>query len=250
MIEADASVQPLLRSLLGRTLIVPDLAAATSAWRETHGAYDFVTASGELLSRHGVYTGGSASTSGKAPSSILGRKNQIAELEGQLEQAQEQVNDLSRRKGALLSEQTALQASLQQAQTELRVQEVAIATRQGEFNALQNSQKLLHQKIDTVVYEIQSLAAQEQEGRQKRAGLAAQVGELKLARARPAAAGDANYRVAGGFASATRPRDGWLDGNKGGAGVGGADLRFVPSAAVVAATAVAGVCAIGRTAAR
>src|SRR5581483_11537073 len=179
VIEADASIQPLLESLLGHTLIAPDLGAATAAWRDTGGAYDFVTATGELLSRHGVYTGGSSNGSGRAPGSILGRKNQITELQGQLTSGQEQVNELSRQKGALLSEQTALQASLQQAQTELRVQEVAIATHQGEYNALQNSQKLLHQKIDTVVYEIQSLAAQEQEGQQKRAGLALQAAELE-----------------------------------------------------------------------
>jgi chromosome segregation protein len=61
----------------------------------------------------------------------------------------------------------------------LRAQEVAIATHEGEFNALQNSQRLLHQKIDTVVYEVQSLAAQEQEGLQKRAGLTAQAGECE-----------------------------------------------------------------------
>jgi len=73
----------------------------------------------------------------------------------------------------LLSEQTSLQAGLQQAQTELRQQEVAIATHEGEFNALQNSRRLLHQKIDTVMYEIQSLAAQEQEGTLKRAGAGA-----------------------------------------------------------------------------
>jgi len=42
---------------------------------------------------------------------------------------------MSRKRGALVSEQTELQASLQQAQTELREQEVAIATREGEFNA-------------------------------------------------------------------------------------------------------------------
>ena len=59
---------------------------------------------------------------------------------------QESVAEISRRKGALLSEQTQLQAGLQQAQTELRTQEVAIATRQGEFNALQNSARVLEQK--------------------------------------------------------------------------------------------------------
>ena len=68
---------------------------------------------------------------------------------------------------------------MQQAQSELRTQEVAIATRQGEFNALQNSQRLLHQKIDTVVYEIQSLAGQEQEGVRKRRILGDQTGELE-----------------------------------------------------------------------
>ena len=81
-----------------------------------------------------------------------------------LAELQEQVAEISRAKGALQSEQTELQAGLQQAQTELRAQEVAIATHEGEFNALQNSQRLLHQKIETVVYEVQSLAAQEQEG--------------------------------------------------------------------------------------
>ncbi len=179
VVEAEASVQTLLQNLLGGTLIVPNLDAATNAWREGRGAFDFVTLSGEMLSRHGVYTGGSSNGSGKAPASILGRKNQIAELQAHLGHAQEQVNELSRRKGALLSEQTSLQAGLQQAQTELRQQEVAIATHQGEFNALQNSRRLLHQKIDTVVYEIQSLAAQEQEGMRKRAALAEQAGELE-----------------------------------------------------------------------
>jgi chromosome segregation protein len=181
IVEADAAIQPLLNGLLGRTFIVSDLAAATAAWQEMGGTADLVTLSGELLSRHGVYTGGhlNGNGSGKAPSSILGRKNQIAELQTYLTRLQNQVSDTSRHKGTLLSEQTSLQTGLQQAQTELRAQEVAIATREGEFTALQNSQRVLHQKIDTVVYEIQSLAAQEQEGMQKRAALGAQIGELE-----------------------------------------------------------------------
>jgi chromosome segregation protein len=182
VIEAEESIRPLIHGLLGRCVIVNDLAAATAAWRETAGRFDFVTRAGELLSRHGIYTGGhlNGAGDGKAPSSILGRKNQIAELQAQLAALQEQVNEISRGKGALQSEQTALQASLQEAQTELRAQEVAIATHEGEFKALQNSLRILHQKIDTVVYEVQSLAAQEQEGNEKRAALAAQVAEAEL----------------------------------------------------------------------
>jgi len=181
VVEADASVQPLLQRLLGQTLICPDLAAATAAWRESGGAFDFVTLEGDLLNRHGVFTGGylNGHDSGKAAASILGRKNQIAELHGATAALQENVTEISRRKGALLGEQTQLQAGLQEAQTELRTQEVAIATRQGEFNALQNSSRILQQKIETVVYEVNSLAAQEAEGARKRQRLAAQAADLE-----------------------------------------------------------------------
>lgn len=181
VVESDASVQPLLERLLGGTRIVRDLNSATAAWRESSGAFHYVTVTGEFLSRHGIYTGGqnNGNGNGKAPASILGRKNQIASLRAELAALQEIVSEISRRKGALQSEQTELQASLQQAQTALRQQEVAIATREGEFTALQNSNRLLHQKIDTVVFEIQSLAEQEQEGLQKRAGLAARADELE-----------------------------------------------------------------------
>jgi len=181
VVEAELAVQPLLKGLLGRTFLVSDLAAATVAWQETGGTADLVTLAGELLSRHGVYTGGyiNGDGSGSAPSSILGRKNQIAELQTCLARLRNQVNDTSRHKGTLLSEQVALQAGLQEAQAELQARQVAIATREGEFNALQSSRSMLHQKIDTVVYEIQVLAAQEQEGQEKRAELGAQAADLE-----------------------------------------------------------------------
>jgi chromosome segregation protein len=181
VVQAEPSVEKLLKALLGRTFIASDLGTATAQAQNGHAGCDFVTLSGDLLSRHGIYTGGYLNGNGnpKAPASILGRKNQISELHGELTEVQLRVAEMSRQRGALVSEQTELQAGLQQAQTELREQEVAIATREGEFNALQSSNRLLHQKIETVVFEIQSLAAQEQEGLQKRQALAAQLAELE-----------------------------------------------------------------------
>jgi chromosome segregation protein len=181
VIQTDPTVDKLLRALLGCTFIASDLPTATAQIQNGHAGCDFVTVKGDLLSRHGIYTGGYLNGHGnpKAPASILGRKNQIAELQNDLTEIQNRVAGASRKRGALLNEQTELQASLQAAQTELRVQEVAIATREGEFNALQNSNRLLHQKIDTVVFEVQSLAAQEQEGLQKRSALSAQLNEFE-----------------------------------------------------------------------
>ncbi|MGN6553117.1 MAG: chromosome segregation protein SMC [Verrucomicrobiota bacterium] len=181
VVPIEPSAEKLVKSLLGRTFIASDLSSATKQLQNGHAGCDFVTLSGDLLSRHGIYTGGYLNGGGnsKAPSSILGRKNQIVELQAILAEIQEKVAEVSRRKGALQSEQTELQASLQEAQTELRHQEVAIATRQGEFTALENSRRLLHQKIDTVVFEIQSLAEQEREGLEKRSALAARAEEFE-----------------------------------------------------------------------
>jgi chromosome segregation protein len=181
VIQAEPTVEPLLKSLLGRTFIASDLGTATAQIQNGHAGCDFVTLGGELLNRHGIYTGGylNGGGNGKAPSSILGRKNQITELQAELSELQQRVEEASRKRGALLSEQTELSASLQQAQTELRQQEVAIATREGEFKALQNSSRLLGQKIETVMFEVESLAAQEREGLQKREALAVRLNELE-----------------------------------------------------------------------
>lgn len=180
LIQADEAVRPLLTRLLGHTRVVATLAEATAAWRATPGIWDFVTQDGQVLTRDGVYTGGAGGGTAKAAASILGRKNQIVELQTTLTQLLEQSNELSRSKGTLVSEQTALQAGLQEAQTELRENEVAVATHQGELNALHNSLRMLHQKIETVVYEIQSLSAHDQEGAEKRSALSARAAELEL----------------------------------------------------------------------
>lgn len=179
VIEADASVASLLHGLLGRTQLVPDLATATAAWAEHPGQFDFVTPAGELLSRAGVFTGGRAGGNGAAPASILARKNEIAALEGELTRLQARIEERHREKGALQGEHTVMQAGLQEAQTELRAQEVALATRQGEYKALLNARQVLHQKIDTVVFEIQSLAGQQEEARTRREELAGQLAELE-----------------------------------------------------------------------
>ncbi|MGH7954109.1 MAG: chromosome segregation protein SMC, partial [Limisphaerales bacterium] len=181
VVQTEPSVEKLLRALLGRTFIASDLATATAQIQNGHAGCDFVTLKGDLLSRHGIYTGGYLNGHGnpKAPASILGRKNQIAELQNELAEIQNRVAEASRNRGALLAEQTELQAGLQQAQTELREQEVAIATREGEFGALQNSSRILNQKIETVVFEVQSLAAQEREGLEKRNALMTKLSELE-----------------------------------------------------------------------
>jgi len=181
VVQAEPEVQRLVRSLLGRTFIVPDLATATAQLCNGHGGCDFVTLQGELLTRHGIYTGGALNGQGNGhgPASILGRKNQIAELRAELTRLEEAITEASRRRGQLASEHTALQAGLQQAQGELRQQEVAIASREGELRALQQARLTLAQKLETVAYETESFQRQIQEAQQRQAELATQIAALE-----------------------------------------------------------------------
>src|SRR6185437_14446968 len=74
VIQAEPNVEPLLKSLLGRTFIAADLPTATAQIQNGHAGCDFVTLKGDLLNRHGIYTGGYLNGHGnpKAPASILG----------------------------------------------------------------------------------------------------------------------------------------------------------------------------------
>lgn len=179
VIQVEPRVAPLVRSLLDRTYIVPDLATATHHFRNGHAGCDFVTLQGEILNRYGIYTGGYLNGHGRGggPASILGRKNQMADLRAELTRLEEAVAEAGRRKGELASEQTALQAGLQQAQSELRQHEVAIATREGELRALRNGRQSLIRKLETVAYEIDLLQRQLDEGDQRRAALVAELSD-------------------------------------------------------------------------
>ncbi len=60
-VETDERNQPLLQTLLGRTVIVDTLETATRLWRANPGRFDFVTRQGESLATwhgsHGQFWG-------------------------------------------------------------------------------------------------------------------------------------------------------------------------------------------------
>ena len=177
-VQCKPEVRRLIHSLLGSTLIVSDLEQATRIWRSSQGSLALVTRGGELLTQHGTITGGASSGDNKS-TSILGRKNEIRELEEGMAELQNRVDALSREKGALVNEQNVLETHLQEAQSDLKATEVAIATHEGEFAALKNSSTILDQKIEAVVFEIQSLAEQQKEGQEKRDELARKLAALE-----------------------------------------------------------------------
>lgn len=179
VVEARNGASELIQRLLGRTLLVESLEAARQVYESGQGDFDFVTPDGDLLSAGGVFTGGRSRKGGKASGSILARKNEMEEIRTKLADLAGKIEAANKVRGEMQAEQTALQAGLQEAQSELRRQEVQIATSEGEFRALQNSLRVLHQKIDTVVYELTRLVEQDRESADRREALSTAVADLE-----------------------------------------------------------------------
>ena len=175
-VGSDDSLKTLLNKLLGRVVIVSDLDSAILGLKK-NSDLDFVTKEGEFLSSHGVFSGGKGN--GSASASLLARKNEITDLKKELDGLSRIVGEQSKEKADLQTELSALKVGLQQVQNELRQQEVSIATSEGEIKALQNSQRLLKQKIEGVAFELNNLGDQESEGSGKRDQFVAEMVSLE-----------------------------------------------------------------------
>ncbi|MCX7872058.1 MAG: chromosome segregation protein SMC [Verrucomicrobiae bacterium] len=181
IIQADPTVSHILKGLLGKTYIVPDLKTAANALQNGLAGCDFVTLKGELLNRYGIFTGGYANGNGSAsaPSSILGRKNQIAVLKDQLSKLQIQIDEARAKHTALTDEQKTINLALQDAQKQLRECEMTIAQREGEFKALQNALRLMMQRRENVDFEIESIQKDNAKAVERKNELSAKVSELE-----------------------------------------------------------------------
>jgi len=181
VVESDPSVAHILKGLLGKTYIVPDLKTAANALQNGLAGCDFVTLKGELLNRYGIFTGGYSNGNGSAsaPTSILGRKNQIAVLKEQLNRLQAQIDETRAKHTALNEEQKAINIAMQDAQRQLRECEMSIAQREGEFKALQNALRLLTQRRENLNFEIESIQQDNAKALDRKNELIAKVAELE-----------------------------------------------------------------------
>ncbi|HIG28752.1 MAG TPA: chromosome segregation protein SMC [Verrucomicrobiales bacterium] len=159
VVDSDWRVEPLIQGLLNRTLIVPDLRSAMEAWEQSGGQFEFVTLKGELLNREGVFVGGEGDGEDheKLSSSLLRRGNQIQELKVGITQLEDRAGQLSEKRTLLREEVLTLRRQVGESEALWRSREVSIAAREGEFNAMQESQRSMLRKIETVDYEIENL---------------------------------------------------------------------------------------------
>ena len=146
VVQADESVQPLIAALLGRTCIVADLPTATAAWRETNGEFRF---------RHARRRAAEPPRHLHRRLRQRQRQRQGAVLDSRPQEPDRRTagapcgncRSRSPKPAAAKARCKASRPNCRRACSRRRPncapQEVAIATHEGEFNALQNSLRAL-----------------------------------------------------------------------------------------------------------
>ena len=179
LLTVEGEAADLVRSLLESTLLVEDLDTARRLWKERPRQCDFVTADGEILTRQGICTVGGEESGADRSLSILGRKNEIRELRGSSAVLREAIERKEGRKGALEDRIGRIREELSRERKSLREVEMAVASDEREHAVLCNSRSLLEKKIETVVYEVRSLAEQAEENRSRRERIGTGITEVQ-----------------------------------------------------------------------
>ena len=126
LVHTEPAYEELMRSLLGRTLVVETIDHGIALQKKSHHTLRIVTLEGELLNPGGSMTGGAF----KNTSNLLGRRREIEELEKQVKKL---GTDLEERKTGLESKRN-LRNALRDEKTDLEEQ---IREKQLDLNTAQ-----------------------------------------------------------------------------------------------------------------
>ncbi|MEA3207083.1 MAG: chromosome segregation protein [Chthoniobacter sp.] len=190
-VKAEDSVSPLVRTLLRDFILVPNIetavrlaAANPQSAEEAEGSRggwrtgepirnpQFVTLSGEVLTRDGILHGGAT---GEAVNSVLQRKNQIHALEAEEQQVQQQVDRVTERREQLLSEIETTQARLDQAREEKQDAALLVSTLRNQLAMCEREAKDAERKQQNLEGERLSSEARHREAADRAGGLETEI---------------------------------------------------------------------------
>ncbi|MBO7391893.1 MAG: hypothetical protein J6U77_05275, partial [Verrucomicrobia bacterium] len=147
-------------------------------WQQHPGQWEFVTGGCEILTRDGIFVGGSRKEV-PVSSSILGRKNEIADLKTNIQKVEAEIEEIRRQRETIAAGQKKSQEDLLRLQSEIRSHDMAVATRLGEFRVLENSLRGMKQREETLKQEMTRLTAQDAESTAHRQLLSDQIVEIE-----------------------------------------------------------------------
>jgi chromosome segregation protein len=148
-------------------LIIANLNAGVSLWRQNGFRGTFVTPEGDIINSQGILTGG---TSSNGERGLLADKRQIGELKKDIMRlAKELATAEEERKKTTLSI-VRCEEELLQAKTEWHQLELRINGRRKDQERFEDEIRRINQRSSILTFDLESLTSEEKEAREKMAG--------------------------------------------------------------------------------
>ncbi|HNZ64247.1 MAG TPA: chromosome segregation protein SMC [Smithella sp.] len=156
--------QPIVDCLLGDVLLTPTIETGISLWKKNGFQGTFVTPEGDIISPHGVLTGGSSSAVEK---SLLATKREIGELEDDVSKLTVELEIKTNQKMNLLAAISRWEEEASQIKTAIHALEIAVNGRKKDHERFGDEINRLKQRVAVLEFNRQNLNAEKSEAEER-----------------------------------------------------------------------------------
>jgi len=171
LVSYEPHLEPVVKHLLGSTVVVNDLQAAVEIARSANNNIRLATLAGDVLEVKGALSGGSP----HQRTGLLSRKNELRSLATELDDLEERLQQLRGRREHFINESAVLDSELEEARLALNHLNLDLATTREQLSRLAEHIASLHKEDLVVASEIEDLDAQLAERKARAESLASQI---------------------------------------------------------------------------
>ena len=164
-VQSKEDVRKIIESLLGDVLLVPDLYAGVSLWRQNGFIGTFVTPEGDLISPDGVLTGGSGMN---GRNSLLRNKREITRLEQDINQLSSLLANKTEAKKKTSSIVSQTSNELDELRSDIRQSELDLNSKKKDIERLEGEIQWIEQRTNVLRFNKESLESEERKARENR----------------------------------------------------------------------------------
>ena len=173
LVKYKKEYEGIVLNLLGKTVIVENMQNAIELSKANNYSFRVVTLEGDIINPSGAISGGSIN---KKTVNLLGRANEIKELEKNIKQLEEKIEQNKKEKEEII-EQSKL-VEIEEKNQELKQIEISYATEKEKLNQINEQIESIIAKKEKLSNEISSLEAKKEECKAKKVEITAKVEEL------------------------------------------------------------------------
>ena len=165
VIDVHEDFRSIADYLLGDALLISNLHTGISLWRRNGFSGTMVTPEGDLISQHGVLTGGNGSHG--SASGMLKNKREITELQQEIEERTGGLNAEVAARNRIEANIGDWEDELQELRATLRDLEIRTNSRKKDVERYENEMKWIEQRLSVLQFNHESLAKEEREATEK-----------------------------------------------------------------------------------